>query len=516
MREIPGYSPDSANENVNVEIDSLHELNSLNEEGLVILPNTLDSEQPQQDPSFFKTVALSYRNIVDNSRSFLEKFTANARAHAKHVAVPALVAITLTNAACNGPEDSAGNFEGSRQDSTSTTATEAPNWKTPTITYDTPTAAPATPTQEATNTPTVEPTVGDTATPTLEATIPPTLEPTVPETPEAPQQVDFGELSPEQKREEVRKNIDTFMNIPITNLHEVGEKSQLEIKFYNDNVPTPLIRLGDETVPSWRILDPNHPDKGMKNISIIGALDDIENESGYANIFDFNGIYLGRTEHLMQTEIGEVMVQIGYFGSYIEDTRVVMPYFLGWVGESDDTSSPAAYLERNAPDENQENPLVNDSTASRKSLPEVLDRLDANIGSAVVQLQINAQQIPNVGFPDKARSKGFPPEFYDPNKIIENYRMSKEIYDDFIQLIFREASENGYVLGSFDQPGGFPVPENLITSESTEEILANLPNPAQMLDTEYITTDEIYKILRPLSYKVVVSDSSVFDTYEGK
>ena len=364
-------------------------------------------------------------------------------------------------------------------------------------------------TAEPTRTPTPIPPPENAATVTPAAT--PTEVPTATPT-ETPSEVDFGELTSEEKKEQVRHNIDAFMNAPDDVVYGIGEKKKhsylySEIGYVNGPV---IWSLDGNNL--YFIGSPDDMHQSFPSLGITDTPYQASEGNNHAFSYTLEGIYLGRTDHVLKTSIGDVVIPVGYFGMYAGDERFVLPIAFGWVSDKEETSSLTGLI---ISESDRENPPISLSGGPTTSIQELLESLDDNVGSNMTQLNINSQQVPNSSLVDKAIQKGYPSELFTLDYLNGRNEASKGLFNILEDIVLKQAQNSGYRFYNQGAPNGVSITDDIAGSLSVEELIAQLPNIEAIMNDNEFNLEKFKKIPRTFYETISVTTESVLE-YEIK
>ena len=169
--------------------------------------------------------------------------------------------------------------------------------------------------------------------------------------------------------------------------------------------------------------------------------------------FDLQGIYLGRTEHTVDTSIGPLVAHIGYVGTYAGNhraeggmKRAVVPLWIGWEAAG---GEPATGFGWTLLDEDIRNPTERDiSSMTSVPMAEGLATLDRYAGAAVVLVDVGFVERDPDALLAQVREAGFPEEFYERDVLNSQSRVGEALYNWLLRTTLEQAEADGYVLWS--------------------------------------------------------------------
>lgn len=317
-----------------------------------------------------------------------------------------------------------------------------------------------------------------------------------------------------ERRQVVSDRIARFKRLSSERLLEATQDVKLFVEspfgdaYDVDQFDSPLVALQyewqdadefEEAVPVGAPFVIGKPKGATGSFPTLGLLDTpVQRRLGddISSVYHLQGVYLGRTEHPVQTDIGPVTVSIGYFGLYFgapdsEEgmTKVVIPGMVGWIAESEDGSfsSPLVVLPETS--RRRTSSLLregSDTLGPTLSGERVLDLLDQNIGRGVVALNVGDSAIPFDQALLVAQGLGFPTDFFTVDAYRSRSQTTRDLYDRLVFLTLKHAHADGHTLWTVDEDGE-PLRVSLRKYRVQAEDVPPLPNLGRFLDSHELS-----------------------------
>lgn len=301
---------------------------------------------------------------------------------------------------------------------------------------------------------------------------------------------------------------------------------------------SPRFSFADRAVTNLGMV--NHPEYG-KTVVNIASIDDpseqypsfgiitplitLEADGVKTSSFVMTGIPLGVTrvpfrsdEPGFHEQYGDLDAFIGQMGissgTGDEAVRAVVPLFLFLTGKDSSVKYHLKFADRTG-----DGPIVLDGKeAKRREYDEdilsedVVTILNDNIGNSAIAIRVGTTHI-NDGLKATYKKLGYPPDVTTDDDFIEAQSTSLEDYykEVFPKLTFAQANKDPnytpWVSFTDAPPEQFPFSDISEAIEDVETVKARIPTVDDILTKEFVTSDDLTRLLQPLLIDFVINTS---------